>query len=248
MTFKLEIFAPGKADLFLDCPESEIPWAAIEQLDRDEIRVVDRKDGCSGMLTPEGVVDFDVAPVRPYAFFIGRLERDFRHARDAIRTAVESEAGIPCLWIDDGRHRTNVDSIRDCTRTLIQHATFVIADLTLGVESPDRENPSRGHEIGLAIAYERPLMLSSQEPRRDPYYSIGDMQMTFWAAEDELEASVKNWIGMHRDAVARRVFNYELPAPKIARPAFTYDPKLRYIGPKTRVPFDWRKMLGLKWS
>ena len=58
-----------------------------------------------------------------------------------------------------------------------QDATFVIADLTLGVESPDRENPSRAHEIGMAIAYDRSiLMLLSQEPRRYPYFSIGDLQ------------------------------------------------------------------------
>jgi hypothetical protein len=45
-------------------------------------------------------------PGRAYAFMIGRLERDFRHAREAMRAAVEAEAGIPCLWADDGRHRT----------------------------------------------------------------------------------------------------------------------------------------------
>ena len=233
---RLEIFTPGKADVFLSCAEEEIPWTLVEQLDREEIRVVDKNQGCSGILTPGGVREAPGQGIRPYAFFIGRLERDFRHAREAIRTAVESEAGIPCLWIDDGCHRTDIDSIRERTRQLVRHATFVIADLTLGIESPDRENPSRGHEIGMAVAYERPLMLCSQEPRRVPYYSIGDMQMTFWAAEDELEADVKNWIRMHRAQVARRVFNYELPSPRIARPVFTYDPARRYVGPKTPVP------------
>ena len=92
------------------------------------------------------------ARIRPYAFFIGRLERDFTHAREAIRVAVEAEAGIPCLWSDDGRHRINVESVRERTRLLIEHAAFVIADLTLGTESPERENPSRAHEIGMTIA------------------------------------------------------------------------------------------------
>src|SRR5687767_4695319 len=85
----------------------------------------------------------EAVTVRPYAFLIGRLERDFTHARAAIRAAVEAEAGVSCLWADDGRHQTNVDSIRENTRLLIKHANFVIADLTLGVESPERENPSR---------------------------------------------------------------------------------------------------------
>src|SRR5687768_2777076 len=122
----------------------------------------------------EAVVHEQTLRIPPYAFFIGRLERDFTHAREAISTAVMRAAGIPCLWADDTRHRTNVESVRETTRLLIKHATFVIADLTLGVESPDRENPSRAHEIGLTIAYRRGLMLTSQEPRRYPYFSIAD--------------------------------------------------------------------------
>jgi hypothetical protein len=186
----------------------------------------------------------DRACLRPYAFMVGRLERDFRQARDAIRAAVESAAGIPCLWIDDGRHRTNVESIRERTRLLIQHATFVIADLTLGVENPERENPSRAHEIGMAIAYERPLMLCSQEPRRYPYYSIGDMQMAFWASEDELETAVKEWIRTKRGLVARRVYNYQLPAPVISPPAFTFDPEQRFVGPNLKVQSNVRRFLA----
>ncbi len=182
--------------------------------------------------------------IRPYALMIGRLERDFRHARDAIRVAVEGEAGIPCLWADDGRHRTNIESVRERTRLLIKHATFVIADLTLGVESPTRENPSRAHEVGMAIAYERPLMLCSQEPRRYPYFSIGDMQMTFWSTEDELEAGVKSWIRFNREVVACRVYNYQLPAPRIAKTVFSYDPKLRYVGPRTKSRLGVRRWLA----
>jgi hypothetical protein len=182
--------------------------------------------------------------VRPYAFLVGRLERDFRHARDAIRVAVQTEAGIPCLWADDERHTSNVESVREQTRLLIKHSTFVIADLTLGIESPERENPSRAHEIGMAVAYERPLMLCSQEPRRYPYFSIGDMQMTFWLAEDELEASVRQWIVQNRNLVAREVLNYRLPNPVIARPTFAYDPKDRYIGPKTKVVSGVRRLLA----
>ena len=149
--------------------------------------------------------------IQPYAFFVGRLERDFAQAREAIRAAVESEAGIPCLWSDDGRHMTNVASIRDRTRLLIKHASFVVADLTLGFENPRQENPSRAHEIGMAIAYDRHTMLCSQEPRRYPYFSVGDMQMAFWATEAELADCVRDWIRAQSSVLARQVFNYRLP-------------------------------------
>ena len=176
--------------------------------------------------------------VRPYAFFIGRLERDFTHARSAIRAAVEREAGIACLW-SDSDHQTNVASVRESTRLLIKNAAFVVADLTLGVENPHGENPSRAHEIGMSIAYERPLMLSSQEPRRYPYFSIGDMQMAFWDTEAQLHAAVAHWIRARRAGLARVVFNHQLPdrfpgyRPAIAAPDFAYDPLLRYVGPWT---------------
>jgi hypothetical protein len=262
--FEFEILAPWKADVFLACPEDRIPWPVVERLDRAGVCVVgrpadappdDERDrslarGCAGVVRADADVEAFLAAVssdsgqdRPYAFFVGRLERDFRHAREAIRTAIEAEAGIPCLWADDGRHRTSVESVRERTRLLIKHAAMVVADLTLGVESPERENPSRAHEIGMAIAYERPLMLCSQEPRRYPYFSIGDMQMTFWATEDELERDVRTWIRFHGRSIVRRVFNYRLPAPMYAKPVFQYDPALRYVGPKTPLPSGMRRLL-----
>jgi hypothetical protein len=187
--------------------------------------------------SPSAIEDFCRAvlahhcAVRRYAFFIGRLERDFALAREAIRAAVEDAAGLDFLWVDDGRHVANVPGVRDRTRLLIQHAVFVVADLTLGVENPVHENPSRAHEIGIAIGYGRPICLSSQEPRRYPYFSIADMQMTFWTREDELEASVRAWIHGHRRLVARRVLNYSLPSPVLAPSAFRYDPARRFVGP-----------------
>jgi hypothetical protein len=177
--------------------------------------------------------------MRPYAFFIGRLERDFTQAREAIRAAVASEAGIPCLWSDDGRHRMEIESVRERTRLLIQHATFVIADLTLGRENPERENPSRAHEIGMAIAYGKKLMLCSQEPRRYPYFSIGDMQMSFWSTEAELESQVREWVRFNRGSLAQSVFNGRLRqaypdySPKVENVSFRFDPRLRFVGPKT---------------
>lgn len=170
-------------------------------------------------------------PLRRYAFYIGRLERDFALAREAIRVAVESTAGMDFLWVDDGRHSTSIDSIRERTRWLIRHAAFVVADLTLGVENPRHENPSRAHEIGMALAYERPIFLSSQEPRRYPYFSVADMQMSFWASEDELDAAVRAWIRSDRRALARRVLNYALPNAVLAQPQFCFDASRRFVGP-----------------
>lgn len=170
-------------------------------------------------------------PLRRYAFYIGRLERDFALAREAMRVAVESAAGMDFLWIDDARHATNVDGIRERTRLLIQHAAFVVADLTLGVENPRHENPSRAHEIGMALAYQRPIFLCSQEPRRYPYFSIADMQMSFWASEDELDGALRGWIRAHRQPLARRVLNRALPRAVLAEPQFVFDAGRRFIGP-----------------
>ncbi len=125
-------------------------------------------------------------------------------------------------------------SVREATRLMIRHAAFVLADLTLGVENPRQENPSRAHEIGMAIAYGRRLMLSSQEPRRYPYFSIGDLQMMFWDTEDELERKTRDWVRAHAVALARRVFNHELPVATLAPPSFSYERRRRYIGPNTR--------------
>ena len=178
----------------------------------------------------------DEARVRPYAFLVGRLEKDFTQAREAVLAAVESEAGIPCLWSDDGRHLTNIASVRERTQLLIKHASFIVADLTLGAENPEHENPSRAHEIGMAIAYERPIMLCSKEPRRYPYFSVGDMQMTFWATEADLSSHVREWVRTHQ-VLRRQVFNHRLGEiypgykAKIEQPLFHFDPTRRYVGP-----------------
>jgi hypothetical protein len=179
-----------------------------------------------------------------YAYFIGRLERDFAQAREAVRTAIETEAGIACLWSDDSRYRSNVASVRERTRLLIREASFVVADLSLGPESPERENPSRAHEIGMAIGYDREILLCSQEPRRYPYFSVADMQMSFWLTEDELESIVAGWIRNNPHIVRQRVLNYELPDPHIPRPAFRFDPSRRFIGPNLKRR-RWRGSVAL---
>ena len=168
-----------------------------------------------------------------FAFFIGRLERDFALAREAIRCAVERHAGIPCLWSDDG-HRLKTNSVRQGTQQMLEVACFVIADLTLGPENPTMENPSRAHEIGLSIAYDRILMLCSKEPRRYPYFSIGDMQMFFWSDERDLYEHTVNWLYRERGLVGRTILNYRLSEWDAnhqvnVKPAeFIYDSTRRY--------------------
>jgi hypothetical protein len=170
----------------------------------------------------------------PYAFFIGRLERDFLHAREALRLAVRSELGIECLWSDDGTRRVAIDSVRATTQELIRGATFIIADLTLGPENPRHENPSRAHEIGLASAYGKTLMLCSREPRRYPYFSIGDLQMFFWTDEQDLFDRASAWLRSNRDALGRKVLNETLaqwdPAHEryATLPPFQFDPERAY--------------------
>lgn len=258
MTFTLELLEPGGADVYVDGP---VPEEVIAALDRAGLRAINGDERARGSAVAvldvhagtarvgsdtrtsgdlDGLVQWLVARVASarvipaYAFFVGRLERDFVQARSAVRAAVTREAGIPCLWVDDGTFRTNVESVRHRTMELIRHAAFVIADLTLGPESPHQENPSRAHEIGLAIAYDRPLMLCSQEPRRYPYYSIGDMQMTFWEDEAELERAVGAWIAAHPDLPHRHVLNTALPESRLPRPDFQFEPENRFVGPGLR--------------
>jgi len=155
------------------------------------------------------------APRPPsFAYLICRMERDFALARESVRVAVESVAGIPCLWSDDMRHRTDVSGVRERTRLLIRDAALVVADLSLGPENPDGDNPSRAHEVGMAVAYRRPLILVSQEPRRVPYHSVNDLQIYFWRDEDSLRTLLEHLLHTERALIGRRVLNDDLPLAK----------------------------------
>lgn len=175
--------------------------------------------------------------LQQYVFLITRLQSDFKQARLAIRTAVEDIAAIPCLWSDDQRHVTNIEGLRERTRLLIKHATFVIADLTFGTEGSNSDNPSRAHEIGMAVAYRKDILLCAQDPRRDPYFAASDIQMVFWKDEEELKKRVGEWIYNHRVSLARRVYNRELSgrdstyAPKVSETKFAIDTGKRYVAP-----------------
>jgi hypothetical protein len=172
-----------------------------------------------------------------YVFLITRLQSDFEQARLAIRAAVEDSAAIPCLWSDDQRHTTNIEGIRERTRLLIKHATFVVADLTYGPDSLNIDNPSRAHEVGIAVAYRKQILLCAQDPRRDPYFAASDIQMVFWRDEEELQKRVAEWIHNDRASLGRRVYNRELSSrdlsytPKISEAKFAIDRGRRYIAP-----------------
>src|SRR4051794_19571071 len=98
MTFTLELLEPGGADVYVD---GRAPTGLIEALDRAGLRAVNgdprAKDSCAAVLDSEAVQQRDPdelaaslveqltsAPAIPnYAFFVGRLERDFGQARSA---------------------------------------------------------------------------------------------------------------------------------------------------------------------
>lgn len=175
--------------------------------------------------------------LRPYAFLITRLKTDFWLARNAISTAVSEKAGIPCLWSGDTIHTTNIESIRESTRLLIKNAEFIVADFTLGLESPEIYNPNRALELGMAMAYRRPVIMFAQGPRKDPFFAAGDVQVLFWENEEQLYKLVCETIHSKRHDLGRWVYNYELKerdanySLKVSAPKFHMDSRYRYIAP-----------------
>jgi hypothetical protein len=175
--------------------------------------------------------------IPPYAFLIARLQDDFSLARNAVNVAVNDGAGIPCLWSDDNKHNINIDGIRERTRLLIKHAEFIVADFTFGPENPENYNPSRSFELGIAMAYRRPILLFAQGPRRDPFFAAGDMQMLFWEDEQSLYDLVHTAIYNKRAEISRRVYNRELKErdssynPKYPLPTFEMNDKERFFAP-----------------
>ncbi len=178
-----------------------------------------------------------ITKTKPYVFLITRLESDFEQIREAISTAIFNSFGISCLWSDDGKHSTNINSIRERARLLIKHSHFVIADLSFDQDNPLSDNPSRSHEVGMSIAYQKEVLLCSQVPRRDPYYSASDIQIEFWSDEKDLEKTVVRWLETNKAKIGRRVYNFELKerdntlSPNVNKRNFNFDKKNRYLSP-----------------
>jgi hypothetical protein len=154
---------------------------------------------------------------QPYAFLAVRIHDDFAPVRLAVVTAVEDVLGIPCLWFDDPRLLTTIPGIRRRTQVAIREASLVIADLTRGPDNPDHDSPNTAHEIGMALAYERPLVLTCRAPRRNLYFSAGDQTTIFWRDEQELNRLLREWLEPRRGTLGIDVWRYE-PQPIVMIP------------------------------
>ena len=148
--------------------------------------------------------------VGPYSFLITRLQPDFALPRAACTAAAENASGTPCIWIDSKNYSTNIDDTTERVRLLIKHAEFVVAEISLTEDNPDFDNPSRAHEIGIAMAYGKKLFLVSHEPRRHPYHGVVPRQLVWWNNEAELYEDLKTAIYAERGEIGRYVYNEEI--------------------------------------
>lgn len=170
---------------------------------------------------------------KPFVFLSTRLKSDFGLAREAVAAGIEESVGMPCLWADSARYSTTIEGIYERAKFLIKECQFVVADLTFGPESPEYDSPSRAHEIGMAEAYEKTILATAQEPRRDPYFSASTLQLSFWNNEQGLYSHVKEW-GSAPERLkiyGRRVYNNELEEAQCKSKPFSYDARRRYIAP-----------------
>ncbi len=148
---------------------------------------------------------------RPFAFLAARMHPDFRLIREAIGDAVETTLGLPCIWFDDPRAVAPECGVRERTQMMIRDCSLFLADLTYSPNNPDHDSPNTAHEIGMALAYDRPVVLSCQEPRRDLYFSAGDLHTVFWEHEAHLRTEMKECFRSRYAMLGRRLLNLEVP-------------------------------------
>ncbi|MCI0540871.1 MAG: nucleoside 2-deoxyribosyltransferase [Verrucomicrobiales bacterium] len=178
---------------------------------------------------------------QPFAFLAVRIHDDFALVRAAIGCAVEKMLGIPCVWFDDPRIASRRWGVRQRTLTLIRRCALFLADLTYGPNNPEHDSPNTAHEIGMALAYDRPVILSCQTPRRDLYFSAGDLPTVFWQDEQHLHDQMVAWFESRHSGYGRRMLNLELRrnpqgvSGLFPRHRFEMDWKRRYVAPKRRV-------------
>jgi hypothetical protein len=206
--------------------EAGRPVLAITRAERDAVPEADLEDYLAEIMRRPRAGT-------PYAFLATRIHDDFALIRDAIQSAVETSLGIPCVWFDDPRVVAAAPGVRERTRALIAGAALVAADLTFGPGNRDHDSPNTAHEIGMTLAYERPLILSCRHPRRDLYFSAGDLSTLFWHDEAHLREQLVEWLGPRRATLGRRVLNFDLAESVVAfRPrAFAMDAARAYCGP-----------------
>lgn len=170
---------------------------------------------------------------RPFAFLSTRLKSDFAPARSAIASALDESLGLTCLWGDSPRYSSEIEGVYDRAKFLVKECQFAIVDLTFGPESPDYDSPSRAHEVGMAQAFEKEILATAQEPRREPYFSASMIQVKFWSDENELRSQVLEWANSPErvKAFGRKVYSYEVCEEMFAPLPFEFDPKQGYIAP-----------------
>lgn len=169
------------------------------------------------------------APAPRHAFMALRIHDDFALVRDALRCAVEAELGMPCVHFEDRRIVAAEPGVRQRTLALIRGASFFVADLSYSASCPAFDSPNTAHEIGFAQACGLPLLLCAQAPRRNLYFSAGDLDTLFWRDEADLHVLARQWLAPHRVRLGARVIAAgpaDLPASR-----FEFDARRAYEGP-----------------
>ncbi|NDJ36282.1 MAG: hypothetical protein GYB64_16630 [Chloroflexi bacterium] len=176
----------------------------------------------------------------PYAFVLSQVQEeggDFDHAREAIRAAVETEAGIPCLWVtDETRYtvsgQTGTTGVRAKTRELIRHAAFIVADVSLRAAPPHTHNENVAFELGQADFAGKRIYITHKAVRGyEPYYAIQDVTVDSWQTEAELHEKLSGWISARSADLGRRVYNRELDENTqqvFDHPGFAFDRRRTY--------------------
>lgn len=143
----------------------------------------------------------------PYGFVIARLQPDFEAVRRSLVSASETATGLRCIHLDSAGYTPNITDTTERARVLIREAQFVVADISIVGDEGEFDSPSRAHEIGLAIAYRKPLFLTSQLPRRELYHGIVGNQVLWWPDEESLYRDLSAKLHAERASIARHVYS-----------------------------------------
>ncbi|GAB4512758.1 MAG: hypothetical protein OHK0046_12770 [Anaerolineae bacterium] len=147
----------------------------------------------------------------PYALVFSRLDKDFAHAREAIRSAVEIHAGVPCVWVNDSTELFSsnlTNNVRQLTRELLRHASFVVVDISRSAQTPYSENPTLAFELGQTDFASKKFFLSMRRiPNYQAYFAVADFQWIPWEDERELHQHLSNWIQNNRTEFSRNIYN-----------------------------------------
>jgi hypothetical protein len=181
-----------------------------------------------------GKTVFPHPPWPAYAFMATRIHDDFQLIRSAIRSAVESDLHIPCIYFEDRRIVTAPCGVRERTREMIRGASLFVADLTHSDSCPDHDSPNTAHEIGMAMAYGIPIVTCARQPRRNLYFLAGDLDAIFWKNEQDLFEQLRAWLNPRRELLGLRIPDQGDEPSRPMSAAFEFDPALQYTGPSMK--------------